>query len=101
MFRVFTVIAACLLMGTVVSTSRAADCNFENGVDVKVFRFAWPAAVGMDLGVVDFEVGKSPTGILTGCLNLSGDGMGLICMIPRVGDYLGPMCPQPEDEVSD
>lgn len=101
MFRIFTVIAACLLMGTVVSVSRAADCNFENGVDVKVFRFAWPAAFGMDLGVVDFEVGKSPAGILTGCANLSADGMGLICMIPKVGEYLGPMCPQPEGEATD
>lgn len=101
MFRILTVIAACLVMGAVVSTSQAADCNFGNGVDVKVFRFAWPAVFGMDLGVVDFEVGKSSAGILTGCLNLSGDGMGLICMIPRVGDYLGPMCPQPEGEESD
>lgn len=101
MFRILTVIAACLIMCAAVSTSKAADCNFEKGVDVKAFRFAWPAAFGMDLGVVDFEVGKSPTGFLTGCSNLSIDGLRLICMIPRVGEYLGPMCPKPEGEVAE
>ena len=101
MFRILTVIAACLVMGAVVSTSQAADCNFGSALDVKVFRFAWPPALGVNVGIVDFEVGKAPAGILTGCLNLSTDGMGLICMIPKVGDYLGPMCPQPEGEVPD
>jgi hypothetical protein len=98
MFRIFTVIATCFVIGAATSTAQAADCNFENAVDVKIFRFAWPAAVGVDLGIVDFEVGKAPAGILTGCLNLSADGMGLICMIPKVGEYLGPMCPKPADE---
>ncbi len=70
----------------------AADCNFETAVDAKVVRFAWPPAIGLNLAFVDFEVGKAPEGMFTVCGNATVNVLAGICMIPRVGDVLGPLC---------
>jgi len=69
----------------------AADCSFDVAVDAKVVRFAWPPAIGINAAdFVDFEVGYG--GGFTACGNATVDLMGGICLIPRVGDLLGPMC---------
>lgn len=74
----------------------AADCSFDVAVDAKVVRFAWPPAVGINAAdFVDFEVGYG--GGFTACGNATVDLMGGICLIPKVGDLLGPMCPASED----
>jgi len=73
----------------------AADCSFETAVDAKVIRFAWPPAVGVNVGFVDFEVGYSqPVSV---CGNATVNVLGGICLIPKVGDLLGPMCPAPAE----
>ena len=72
--------------------SYAADCNFETGVDAKVVRFAWPPSVGVNVvDFVDFEVGYAGSFVV--CGNWTGNLLGGICLIPKVGDVLGPACP--------
>lgn len=81
------------------STATAADCNFEGMVDAKVVRFAWPPAVGVNVGFVDFAFGYSPP--FSACGNATANVLGGICLIPKVGDLLGSMmCPvaEPEEE---
>jgi hypothetical protein len=74
----------------------AGDCSFDTALDAKVIRFAWPPAVGINaLGFVDFEVGYA--GGLSGCGNATVDALGGICLIPKVGDLLGPMCSAPAE----
>ncbi len=73
----------------------AADCSFETAVDAKVIRFAWPPAVGINVGFVDFEVGYSQP--VSACGNATVNVLGGICLIPKVGDVLGPFCPAPDD----
>ncbi len=74
------------------SPATAADCSFDNAVDAKVIRFAWPPAVGINVAdFVDFEVGYG--GGFVGCGNATVNVLGGICLIPKVGDLLGPMCP--------
>lgn len=74
----------------------AADCSFGTALDAKVVRFSWPPAVGVNVGFVDFEVGYA--GGLSGCGNATVDALGGICLIPKVGDLLGPMCSGPSEE---
>jgi len=73
----------------------AADCSFETAVDAKVFRFAWPPAVGVNVGFVDFEFGYSQPVSL--CGNTTVNVLGGICLIPKVGDVLGAFCPSADD----
>ena len=69
----------------------AADCSFDTALDAKVIRFAWPPAVGVNVAdFIDFEVGYS--GGFTACGNATVNVLGGICLIPKVGDVLGPMC---------
>ena len=82
------------------SPAYAADCSFDVAVDAKVIRFAWPPAVGINAAdFVDFEVGYG--GGFTGCGNATVDLLGGICLIPRVGDLLGPMCSDGDDSGPD
>lgn len=75
----------------------AADCSFDIAVDAKVVRFAWPPAVGVNVAdFVDFEVGYG--GGFVACGNATVDILGGICLIPKVGDLLGPMCSAPSEE---
>ncbi len=77
---------AALTLGS-ASPAMAADCNFANGVDAKLVRFAWPPAVGVNgLGFLDFEAGL-PT-FTTGCGNASADLVGGVCLIPKVNTLL-------------
>jgi hypothetical protein len=69
----------------------AADCNFTEGFDAKVIRFAWPPAIGVNVGVVDFEVGAKNYG-LDLCGNASVKVLGLFCLIPKVDGLLGGFC---------
>ncbi len=79
------------------SPAYAADCSFDVAVDAKVIRFAWPPAVGINVAdFVDFEVGYS--GGFTACGNATVNILGGICLIPKVGDLLGPMCSAPPEE---
>jgi hypothetical protein len=75
----------------VSSPASAADCNFEEGVNAKVVRFGWPPAMGVNVGIVDVEVGASNYGMNL-CGNTSVDTLALVCMIPKVGPLLGPLC---------
>ena len=73
------------------SPAYAADCSFDVAVDAKVIRFAWPPAVGVNVAdFIDFEVGYS--GGFVACGNATVNVLGGICLIPKVGDLLGPMC---------
>lgn len=83
-----------------VTPATAADCSFDTAVDAKVVRFAWPPAVGVNVAdFVDFEVGYG--GGFVACGNATVDILGGICLIPKVGDLLGPMCSQPGDPASE
>lgn len=94
---IFVGLAALLLIACTPDAAFAADCGFdEAAVDAKVVRFSWPPAVGINVGFVDFEVGYSPP--VSACGNTTINVMGGICLIPKVGGVLGPMCPEPAEE---
>lgn len=94
-------LALLVLCGALMAPAPAiaADCNFEKGFDAKVIRFAWPPSMGWNLGFVDFEVGANfglPS-LVTLCSNQSVEGLGAICLIPRIGPVI-PLCPkEPEN----
>jgi len=83
-----------LVLGGLVlaaSPAYAADCSFDTALDAKVVRFAWPPAIGLNAAdFVDFEVGYG--GGVVACGNATINILGGICLIPKVGDLLGPMC---------
>ena len=88
---ILAILVAGLLL-TVASPTQAADCNFSKGIDAKVIRFAWPPAMGVNLGFLDFEVGIQ--GMTRLCGNASVNIVGGACLIPKVGERMGGLCPQ-------
>lgn len=86
-------LAAGLLFGS--APAYAADCDFEDGVDAKIARFAWPPSFGVNaIGFLDTEAGFP--GITNVCGNVSVNPVGGFCLIPKVGDMMGPLCPSSE-----
>lgn len=91
-------LASTAMLGALFGSApaMAADCDFNDGVDAKIVRFAWPPAIGVNgVGFVDTEVGI--TGFKTACGNASFDLVGGFCLIPKVGGMLGPLCAKGED----
>jgi hypothetical protein len=86
---ILSVLTGCVACST---DARAEDCNFDDGFDAMVVRFAWPPAVGFNaLGFIDIEAGYG--GGFSVCQNASVNVLGGVCLIPGADDALGFLCP--------
>jgi hypothetical protein len=86
-------LAAILAGGLLVAGApvQADSCDFSEGVDAKVVRFAWPPSVGVNaLGFIDLEVGI--LGFTSACGVAKANLVGGLCLIPKVGPLLAGLC---------
>lgn len=87
-------VLAVLLVLPLASPVYAADCNFEQGTDLKMVRWAAPASGGLNLGIIDVEAGYQWPDKL--CGNVSVNLVTAVCAIPKINL---PFCggpPEPE-----
>lgn len=84
----YTVLVA-LLIGVMAApmTATAGGCEFDPTLDAKVFTYSYPAGVGFDVGVFEFEVGLSEWGSKA-CGNVTLDIIRALRLIPWMRDVL-------------